>query len=129
MKRLPDLLLIVDTTKEATSVKEANTLGIPVMALADTNATPDLIDYIIPGNDDAVRAIKLIISAFADAVLEGQAMRKGDEAAAEEESMPEADSPYYDYEKEGGEADEAYLGASTLAKLRDAKLFEDEEQA
>ncbi len=126
MKRPPELLLIVDTMKEATAVKEANSLGIPVLALADTNADPDLIDYIIPGNDDAVRAIKLIIAAFADAVLEGQAMRKGD-GAESEEGMPEATSPYYDYDKDAEADDEAYLGASTLAKLRDAKLFEEGE--
>jgi small subunit ribosomal protein S2 len=124
MKRLPDLLLIVDTIKEATAVKEANALRIPVLALADTNADPDLVDYIIPGNDDAVRAIKLIIAAFADAVLEGQAMRKGDEPEA---VMPEETSPYHDYDKDVEEDDEAYLGASTLAKLRDAKLFDEEE--
>lgn len=128
MKRPPDLLFIIDSMKEATAVKEANSLHIPVLALADTNADPDLIDYIVPGNDDAVRAIKLVIAAFADAVLEGQAMRKGDETEGQE-GMPDASSPYYDYDKDAEESDEAYLGASTLAKLRDTKLFEEEEQA
>lgn len=123
MKRLPNMLLVVDTIREATAVKEANILEIPLMALADTNSNPDDIDYIIPANDDAVRAIKLIISAMADAVLEGQAMRKSDDV--EEEIEEVSDFSAYDYEDEEG--DEQYLGASTLAKLRDSKLFADEE--
>ncbi|MGQ9887268.1 MAG: 30S ribosomal protein S2 [Aggregatilineales bacterium] len=126
MKRLPNLLIVVDTVREATAVKEANILNIPVMALADTNSNPDDIDYIIPGNDDAVRAIKLIITALADAVLEGQAMRKADDyaEAAEEEAL---DYEAYTYEEEEEEDDEQYLGASTLAKLRDARLFAPED--
>ncbi|PJF24145.1 MAG: 30S ribosomal protein S2, partial [Phototrophicales bacterium] len=86
MRRLPNMLIVIDTKREATAVKEANSLKIPVMALADTNSDPDEIDYIIPANDDAVRAIKLLIGALADAVIEGQMMRKGDDmdAAASE---------------------------------------------
>lgn len=126
MKRLPELLIIVDTIREATAVKEANILGIPVLALADTNSDPDQIDYIIPANDDAVRAIKLVINTFAEAVIEGQAMRKGDDSDAAE--MPDAGAGYYDYDKDENEADEELFGPSTLAKLRDASLFTDEEQ-
>jgi small subunit ribosomal protein S2 len=125
MKKLPDILLIIDTTRESTAVKEANTIGIPVMAVADTNSDPDSIDFIIPGNDDAVRAIKLIVGAFADAVLEGKAMRKGE--GDSDEPMVDSGSTYF-YDKDQEENDEAYLGASTLAKLRDTKLFEDEEE-
>ena len=125
MKRVPDLLIVVDTTRESTAVKEANILGIPVLALADTNSNPDVIDYIIPANDDAVRAIKLLISTFAEAVIEGQMMRKSDEA---EEAMPDKSSPYYDYDKSEDVDDEQYLGASTLAKLRDANLFEEDDE-
>lgn len=124
MRRLPDILIVVDTTREATAVKEANTLGIPVLALADTNSDPDDIDYIIPANDDAVRAIKLIVAAIADAAAEGRAMRKGDDTIEEEEEIV-PDYSAYDIDDE---EDEVYLGASTLAKLRDAKLFADEEQ-
>jgi small subunit ribosomal protein S2 len=124
MRRLPDMLIIVDTKREATAVKEANTLAIPVMALADTNSNPDEIDYIIPANDDAVRAIKLLLSALADAVIEGQQMRKAEEFTEEGE---EADKVFSAYEDEV-EDDEALLGASTLAKLRGSKLFEDEEE-
>ncbi|MCU0463489.1 MAG: 30S ribosomal protein S2, partial [Anaerolineae bacterium] len=78
MRRLPELIVVVDTKREETAIKEANSLNIPVMALVDTNADPDVIDYILPGNDDAMRAIKLVVGAVADAVLEGKAMRKGD---------------------------------------------------
>jgi small subunit ribosomal protein S2 len=128
MKRLPELLIVVDTIREATAVKEANILEIPVLALADTNSDPDSIDYIVPANDDAVRAIKLLISTFAEAVIEGQGMRKADDVGGAE-AMPEEASPYYDFDKEAEpEDDEQYLGASTLAKLRDANLFTDEDE-
>lgn len=75
MKGMPDMLVIVDQKKELIAIKEANKLGIPVVCLADTNADTDGIDYIIPGNDDALRSIKLITSKMADAVLEGKELR------------------------------------------------------
>ena len=124
MRKLPELLIVVDTKREATAVKEANTLDISVLALADTNSNPDDIDYIIPANDDAVRAIKLLLSAFADAVAEGEQMRKADDFNEEGE---EADGNFSAYDEEEA-PDEALLGASTLAKLRNAKLFEEEEE-
>lgn len=110
MNRLPDLLYIVDVRREATAVHEANILGIPIIALVDTNCDPDLIDHIIPSNDDAIRAIKLITTKMADAVLEGIAMRK--EMPELEEVMAEV---YMD-------EDEMYLGEATLAKLRAGEL-------
>lgn len=76
MRGLPDLIFIVDQAKEEIAIKEANKLGIPVICLADTNANPDGINYIIPGNDDAIRSIKLITSKLADAVLEGKQLRE-----------------------------------------------------
>src|SRR5574344_1229620 len=76
MRGLPDLIFIVDQTKEEIAIKEANKLGIPVICLADTNSDPDGIDHIIPGNDDAIRSIKLITSKLADAVLEGKQLRE-----------------------------------------------------
>jgi small subunit ribosomal protein S2 len=76
MRGLPDLIFIVDQAKEEIAIKEANKLNIPVICLADTNANPDGIDYIIPGNDDAIRSIKLITSKLADAVLEGKQLRE-----------------------------------------------------
>jgi small subunit ribosomal protein S2 len=118
MKRLPDLLVVVDTVREATAVKEANSLNIPVMALADTNSNPDQIDYILPANDDAVRAIKLLLAAFADAVIEGQHMRKsGDEEMGEVQV----------YDKDEEKDDEDLMGPSVLARLRSAKLATEDE--
>ncbi len=76
MRGLPDVIFIVDQTKEEIAIKEANKLGIPVICLADTNANPDGINYIIPGNDDAIRSIQLITSKLADAVLEGKQLRE-----------------------------------------------------
>ena len=122
MKRTPDLLIVVDAEREYTAVKEANILNIPVLALVDTNANPDMVDHILPANDDAMRSIRLLISALADAVMEGHNLRQsaGDDEE-EEQFFPDA----YDEEM----ADEDLLGESTLAKLRDAKLFADEESA
>jgi small subunit ribosomal protein S2 len=76
MKKLPDALFVVDPKKEEIAVKEANKLGIPVVAAVDTNCDPDVIDYKIPGNDDAIRAIRLFCTAIADAVLEGRALQE-----------------------------------------------------
>jgi len=76
MRGLPDIIFIVDQRKEDIAIKEANKLGIPVICLADTNANPDGINYIIPGNDDAIRSIKLITSKLADAVLEGKQLKE-----------------------------------------------------
>ncbi len=125
MTRLPDLIYIVDTRREETAVHEANILKIPIIALVDTNCDPDLIDYIIPANDDAIRAIKLLTGVMADAVLEGIALREKQAEEAIEESGD------VDFEEELAEmdADEAYLGESTLAKLRSGELdFADEEE-
>ena len=84
MKKLPGALFIVDTRKEHNAIAEAHKLGIPVVAIADTNCDPDEIDYVIPGNDDAIRAIKLISSIMANAVLEGKQGEQTAEAASEE---------------------------------------------
>ena len=82
MNRLPDALFVIDVRKEEIAVAEANRLGIPVVAVVDTNCSPEHIDYVIPGNDDALRAVRLFASRIADAVLEGQQMLT--EGAAEE---------------------------------------------
>ncbi len=76
MRGLPDVIFIVDQQKELIAIKEANKLNIPVICLADTNANPEGIDYIIPGNDDAIRSVKLIVSRLADAVLEGKQLKE-----------------------------------------------------
>jgi small subunit ribosomal protein S2 len=70
MKRLPDALFIIDPRKERIAVAEARKLGIPIVGIVDTNCDPDEIDYVIPGNDDAIRAVKLLASKMADAVVE-----------------------------------------------------------
>jgi len=82
MKKLPGALFVVDPRKERIAIAEARKLGIPVVAIVDTNCDPDEIDYVIPGNDDAIRAVKLIASTMADAVLEG---RQGDQFTEEPE--------------------------------------------
>src|SRR5258707_1616522 len=76
LKRVPTMVFIVDVGREDGAVHEANLLNIPVVALVDTNCNPQGIDYVIPSNDDAIRAIKLLVAKIADAVLEGKAMRK-----------------------------------------------------
>ena len=84
MKKLPGAIFIIDTRKERNAIAEAHKLGIPVVAIADTNCDPDEIDYPIPGNDDAIRAIKLIASVMANAVLEGKQGEHVEEAPAAE---------------------------------------------
>src|SRR2546423_3230160 len=83
LNRLPDLLFVVDSNKEAIAVKEARKLGIPVVAVVDTNCDPDEVDYVIPGNDDALRAIRLFTTKVADAVIEGRALATEQDFAAE----------------------------------------------
>lgn len=80
MKRLPDAIFVIDTNKEEIAVKEANRLGIPVVAVVDTNCTPEGVDYVIPGNDDALRAVRLFASRMADAILEGRQLAEQKEA-------------------------------------------------
>jgi len=123
MSRLPDLMFVVDVRREDNAVKEANILGIPVIALVDTNCDPDPIDYVIPANDDAIRAIKLLTAKIADAALEGIAMRK---ARVDEGELPEEEVDFVEAVSEMD--DEAYLGEATLAKLRSGGLaFMDDE--
>ena len=83
MSGLPDILFVIDSNKEAIAVKEARKLGIPVVAVVDTNCDPDEVDYVIPGNDDALRAIRLFTNKIADAVVEGRAL------ASEQDFTPE----------------------------------------
>jgi small subunit ribosomal protein S2 len=93
MNRLPDALFIIDVRKEEIAVAEANRLGIPVIAVVDTNCSPEGIDYVIPGNDDALRAVRLFASRIADAVVEGQQMKtEGGEETEAEAAAPPADA-------------------------------------
>jgi small subunit ribosomal protein S2 len=87
MKKIPDAIFVVDPKKERICVQEAHSLGIPLIGIADTNCDPDELDYVIPGNDDAIRAVKLIVSKMADAVIEAN---QGESMAEAEEEAPEA---------------------------------------
>ena len=89
MKRLPDAIFVVDPKKERNCVLEAHTLGIPLIGIADTNCDPEELDYVIPGNDDAIRAVKLIASTMADAVIEA---KQGEEFGAAAEEAVEAEA-------------------------------------
>ena len=84
MKKLPDAIFVVDPKKERICIQEAHTLGIPLIGIADTNCDPEELDYVIPGNDDAIRAVKLIVSKMADAVIEANQGESMAEEAAEE---------------------------------------------
>jgi small subunit ribosomal protein S2 len=117
MRRLPNLVFVVDVRREAIAVKEANILGIPIIALVDTNCDPEPIEYLIPSNDDAIRAIRLVVSTMADAAIEGQQIRES-MLAEEEEVAAMGDE----------ESLEHYLGPSTLAKLRSSEYDEEEEE-
>ncbi len=89
MDGLPHLAFIIDPNREDIAVNECRKLGIPIVAVTDTNSDPDVVDYIIPGNDDAIRAIKLFVSSMADACLEGQAMRKPEGGEKDDDVAPE----------------------------------------
>ncbi len=102
MRSLPSVMFVVDPRKEAIAVSEAQKLGIPVVAMADTNCDPDNIDFVIPGNDDAIRSIRLISYHIAEAVLTGQAMRDGEEASEEAVAAAMSD---VESEIEGGSAE------------------------
>lgn len=90
MDQLPQLAFIIDPHREDIAVKECRKLGIPIVAVTDTNCDPDVIDYIIPGNDDAIRAIKLFVNAMSEACIEGAAMQKDDGSADPEAAMQKA---------------------------------------
>ena len=89
MKKIPDVIFVVDPKKERICVQEAHTLGITLIGIADTNSDPEELDYVIPGNDDAIRAVKLIVSKMADAVIEGN---QGQDAEVAEEEEVEAEA-------------------------------------
>lgn len=135
MSKLPDLLFVVDIRRESTAIHEANLLKIPVVAMVDTNCDPRDVDYVIPSNDDAIRAIKLLVGKMADAALEGKAMRKD---LPEEELVSEMRVVMPGAE-ERELTDEELLGEATLAKISfksrvaepdtaEVKVFESEDE-
>ena len=124
MAKLPDLVFVVDVEREYAAVHEANLLKIPVIALVDTNCDPSNVDFVIPSNDDAIRAIKLLVSKMADAVEEGKSMRKDEEIAAEGAGMGDSEGkvsssgkPDHAMEMEEELTDVDLLGEATLAKM------------
>jgi small subunit ribosomal protein S2 len=106
MRRLPEMLFVVDTNLEDLAVKEANKLKIPIIGMVDTNSDPDPIDFVIPSNDDAIRAVKLIVTIIANAAEEGMRIREVDMVDTGQVSRSELAEM------------EQYLGPSTLAKLQ-----------
>jgi small subunit ribosomal protein S2 len=136
MKKVPDLIFVVDVSREDTAVHEANLKGIPVIALVDTNCDPTGVDYVIPSNDDAIRAIKLLVGKVADAVLEGKAIRKDDfEEVPSSETAPATDDEHpaaavhTNLDNEVELEDKDLLGESTLAKLSGGKPADEAEEA
>jgi len=124
---LPDALFIVDTRREELAVKEANKLGIPIVALVDTNCDPDPIDLVIPSNDDAIRAIKLMVGKMADAIIEGKQLRETLEAEEEEERMEAGETAAPVWTPPAERPEDELLGPSTLAKV-EAGIGSDEEE-
>lgn len=125
---IPGMLIVVDVMREDTAIHEANLTGIPVVALVDTNCDPGNVDYVIPSNDDAIRAIKLIIGRLADAVIEGKALR--DEGDMGDFGF----APSAAYEKESfmsGEelAEEDLLSDNLLAKISEKKTSEESDES
>jgi small subunit ribosomal protein S2 len=123
MKKIPDILFIIDPKKEEIAVKEANLLNIPIIATVDTNCDPDVIDYVIPANDDAIRTIMLIVSKMADAIIEGKEGRietleesseveeeeEKDEVIDEVDEKLEAEEKYASYAEEVEEVEEEFI--------------------
>jgi len=136
MKRLPDMLFVVDIMREDTAVHEANLKEIPVLAMVDTNCDPRNIDYIIPSNDDAIRAIKLLVGKMADAVMEGKAIRskEADEEEMMAEPMPAEVSRFIEDEDELedeellGESTLKHLGSSQKSKPKKSELEDEDEE-
>ncbi len=115
MNRLPELIFIVDTNIEALAVKEANKLKVPILGVVDTNSDPDPVDYVIPSNDDAIRAVKLVVGVIADAIEEGRRIREVEMEDTGQVSRAELAEM------------EQYLGPSTLAKLQGSAADYDED--
>ena len=123
MDRLPSLVFITDMKREQIAVKEANKLGIPILAMVDTNCDPTPIDLVIPANDDAIRSIKLIANKLADAVVEGQHIRAA-LLAEEEEEMLESAAEWDEHEYE--EEEEVGVGAEEFAQDGETLVAEKE---
>jgi small subunit ribosomal protein S2 len=120
MKRLPGAVYVVDPRKEHIAITEARKLGIPIVAITDSNCDPDEIDHVIPGNDDAIRAVKLITSKIADAALEARQLISPEELAA----APEV--PVTEFEFGAEEEEEEEKGFAGMPTVNEAEFYEDE---
>jgi len=120
MKRLPGAVYVVDPRKEHIAITEARKLGIPIVAITDSNCDPDEIDHVIPGNDDAIRAVKLITSKIADAALEARQLISPEELAA----APEA--PVTEFEFGAQEEEEEEKSFAGMPTVNEAEFYEDE---
>ncbi len=117
MSELPGLVFVIDVAREATAIHEANLKGIPVIGMVDTNCDPRNVDYVIPSNDDAIRAIKLVVGKIADAAIEGKMMREGGETASVELTADTAAAAGQLSADDNNTKDEDILGTSTLEKI------------
>ena len=115
MRNLPRVVVVVDIRRESTAVREANILDIPVIAMVDSNCDPSPIEHVLPANDDAIRAIRLIVGYLANAVIEGRQLRQEDEMEMDGQSENMVAEMV-------AEADEDLLGAATLAKMSSGEL-------
>jgi small subunit ribosomal protein S2 len=131
MKRHPDALLVVDLRKEAIAVREAKRLGLPVIALVDTNCDPDEADYVIPGNDDAIKACSLIIRTIADSIEAGKQKVKVEEfeSAPTEETQPAADEPQAVAEEPQAVAEEPPSAAAAAPEAQTSAAEEPQQAA
>jgi small subunit ribosomal protein S2 len=109
LRRIPDAIFVVDPSREEIAILEARRLSIPIIAIVDTNCDPDLIDYVIPGNDDAIRAIKLFLGKIADAIIDGRAafLERTAQAGDKEAETPEVTMALISTEEEAAEESEA----------------------
>ncbi|HEY2972868.1 MAG TPA: 30S ribosomal protein S2 [Pyrinomonadaceae bacterium] len=117
MNRLPDIVFIIDVRKEEIAVAEANRLGIPIVAVVDTNCSPEGIDYVIPGNDDALRAVRLFASRIAESILDGQQIATEGGVAAQSDEAGEQASVAPAAEIETGAGEPAATGAAPVAQV------------
>src|SRR5438045_3239853 len=122
MKKLPGAVYVVDPRKEHIAITEARKIGIPIVAIVDSNCDPDEIDHVIPGNDDAIRAVKLITSKIADAALEARQLISPEELAV----APEAPVQVPEYEFGAGEEEEEEKGFAGMPTIDEAEFYEDE---
>ena len=130
MNGMPDMMFIIDVRKEDIAIKEANRLDIPIVAVVDTNCSPEGIDHVIPGNDDALRAIRLFASRIADAIIEGkQVGTEGSQMIAEDTEAVEGEAPVAETEIPLSAIPKEYLSEDEKAEIESAEIPEEEEEA